>query len=80
MPSYSYEKCLERSYRINWRIEDVLESYIDDVLVDAPDELLHLAADETGELPAIPVGPGQRPTAESDPIPDPSATPDPSEV
>jgi hypothetical protein len=24
MPSYSYEKCLERSYRINWRIEDVL--------------------------------------------------------
>jgi hypothetical protein len=24
MSSYSYEKCLERSYRVNWRIEDVL--------------------------------------------------------
>ena len=24
MPDYSYEKCLANSYRINWRIEDVL--------------------------------------------------------
>jgi hypothetical protein len=24
MSKYSYEKCLERSYRVNWRIEDVL--------------------------------------------------------
>jgi hypothetical protein len=25
MANYSYEKCLERSYRVNWRIEEVLE-------------------------------------------------------
>ena len=25
MSNYSYEKCLERSYRVNWRIEEVLE-------------------------------------------------------
>ena len=38
-----------------------------DSLVDAPDELLHLAGDMTGELPAIPV------TA-TEPTADPSAT------
>ena len=24
MPSYTYEKCLENSYKVNWRIEDVI--------------------------------------------------------
>ena len=24
MPTYSYEKCLENSYKVNWRIEDVI--------------------------------------------------------
>ncbi len=34
-------------------IEEVLESYIDDVLVDAPDEVRQLGLDDTGELVAI---------------------------
>jgi len=25
MSRYSYEKCLQRSYKVNWKIEDVLE-------------------------------------------------------
>ena len=24
MPSYTYEKCLKNSYKVNWRIEDVI--------------------------------------------------------
>ena len=24
MPTYTYEKCLENSYKVNWRIEDVI--------------------------------------------------------
>jgi hypothetical protein len=27
MANYSYEKCLERSYRVNWRIEEVLDGH-----------------------------------------------------
>jgi len=34
-------------------IEDVVESYIDDVLIDAPDEVRQIGNDDTGELPAI---------------------------
>ncbi|MGI9644509.1 MAG: DUF4032 domain-containing protein [Ilumatobacteraceae bacterium] len=45
---------LSEEARVDIPLEDALESYIDDVLVDAPDELLHVATNETGELPAIP--------------------------
>ncbi len=42
---------LSEEARVDVSLEEALQTYIEDVLVDAPDEVRQLGADETGEIP-----------------------------